>query len=82
MRLHPTALGLALGILWGVSLFLATAWTVLSGGGEHLELLGKFYLGYGVSWAGAIIGFVWGFIDGFIGGWLLAWLYNRFAPGS
>jgi hypothetical protein len=51
------------------------------GGGEHLELLAKFYLGYGVSPVGAFIGLVWGFVEGFVVGWLFAWLYNRFAPG-
>jgi ABC-type dipeptide/oligopeptide/nickel transport system permease subunit len=52
------------------------------GGGEHLELLGKFYIGYSVSVGGAFLGLVYGFVDGFLGGWILAWLYNRFARAS
>lgn len=79
MELNKTALGLAIGVLWGAGLFLATLWVLFMGGGEHLILLRKFYLGYAISIPGAVIGLVWAFIDGFIGGWLLAWLYNRFA---
>lgn len=80
MRLHKTALGLAAGILWGLTVFLVTLWVVAVGGGEHLELLSKFYLGYDVSVVGAFAGLVWAFICGFVSGWIFAWLYNRFAP--
>ena len=79
MHLNKRAFGLAAGILCGVAVFFATLATVWVGGGEHLELLAKFYFGYTVSYAGALFGLVYGFIDGFLGGWLLAWLYNRFA---
>lgn len=79
MKLNAKALGLAAGILWGVCVFLATVWVMYRGGGEHLELLAKFYLGYSVSWLGAILGLIYGFVDGFICGFVLAWLYNRFA---
>ena len=80
MRLHNTALGLAAGILWGLAVFVATLWVLAMGGGDHLVLLAKFYLGYGVSVVGAFAGLVWGFIDGFVCGWVFAWLYNRFVP--
>ena len=79
MQLNKTALGLSIGILWGVSVFLATLWIFWRGGGEHLVLLNKFYLGYSVTYLGALVGLVYGFVDGFIGGWILAWLHNRFA---
>lgn len=45
MQLNKTALGLSIGILWGVSIFVATLWIFWSDGGEHLGLLSKFYLG-------------------------------------
>lgn len=80
MHLDKKALGLAGGILCGVCVFLATVLTIWLGGGEHLELLARFYIGYSVSYGGAVIGLIYGFIDGFIGGWVLAWLYNRFMP--
>ena len=79
MKLHKTALGLTLGILWGAAVFFATVWIVWRGGGDHLSLLDKFYLGYSVSYGGAVVGLVYGFVDGFICGWLIAWLYNVFA---
>jgi hypothetical protein len=79
MKLNKVALGLAAGVLWGASVFLATLWASFAGGGEHLALLSRFYLGYSVSLFGAFLGLIYGFIDGFVGGWLLAWLYNRFA---
>lgn len=79
MRLDGKALGLAAGILLGICVFLCTLWVLYRGGGEHMELLAKFYPGYSVSVAGSFLGLIYGFIDGFVGGWLLAWLYNLFA---
>lgn len=79
MQLDKKALALAGGVLWGVSVLLMTMLALLVGGGDHLILLKKVYLGYSISPAGAVVGLIWGFIDGFIGGWLLAWLYNKFA---
>lgn len=82
MKFHEKAFGLALGILWGGTVCLATLWAIFGGGGEHIELIAKFYFGYAVNLVGALVGLVWGFIHGFVAGWLFAWLYNRFAPGS
>ena len=79
MELNKKALGLAIGILWGFGVFIATLWVTWMQGGDHLSLLSRFYLGYRISYLGAFIGLIYGFIDGFIGGWLLAWLYNRLA---
>lgn len=79
MQLNKVALGLAAGILTGISLFLVTLAVMALGGGEHLALISKFYLGYSVTFVGSILGLIYGFIDGFVCGWLLAWLYNRFA---
>jgi hypothetical protein len=79
MQLDKKALGLAMGILWGLAVLVMTVWAMVVGGGEHLILMAKFYLGYGISPVGAVIGLIWGFIDGFIGGWVLAWLYNKLA---
>lgn len=80
MQLNKTALGLALGVCWGVSIVLTTLWLGVTGGGEALvEFLSKFYIGYSVSIFGAIAGFVYGFIDGFIYGFFLAWIYNSLA---
>ena len=77
MELNKISLGLAAGLLWGGFMFVATIWVMAVGGGEHLLLVRRFYLGYSVSAVGAVLGLIYGFVDGFIGGWLLAWLYNR-----
>ena len=79
MQLNRVALGLALGIISGITIFLATVWTAWRGGGDHLSLLNQLYIGYQVTYVGAFVGLVYGFVDGFIGGWLLAWLYNSFS---
>ena len=80
MKLQALPLGLAAGIVWGASVFLATLWIMMRGGpGEHLVLLARFYPGYSVSIGGSILGLIYGFIDGLIGGLVFAWLYNVFA---
>ncbi len=82
MKLNKTALGLALGVICGAAVFLATVFSAWRGGGEHLILLSGFYIGYSVTYTGAWIGLIYGFIDGFIGGWLMAWLYNAFGASK
>ncbi len=79
MKLNPKALGLTLGILWGMTVLLCTLWITVQGGGGHLLLLKQFYWGYSVSFTGAIVGMLYGFVNGFLGGWIVAWVYNRFA---
>ncbi|MCZ6507971.1 MAG: bacteriophage holin [Acidobacteria bacterium] len=79
MQLDKRAFGLTLGTLMGVCLFLCTLWAMFRGGGGHLEMLKRFYLGYSISLAGAFIGLVYAFIDGLICGWIFAWLYNKLA---
>ena len=78
MKLRKRALGMALGIVWGLSVFVVTIWAIAAGQGQTLSKLGGYYLGYDVSLLGAFVGLVWGFVDGFIGGVLIAWLYDVF----
>ena len=68
MRLNGKALGLAFGVLWGVTVFGGTLVVLAVGGGEHLQLLSRFYLGYSVSAVGSIVGLVYGFVDGLADG--------------
>lgn len=80
MKLNTKAFGLSIGIVWGISVFLLTIWSLVMGyEGKTLEKLSKVYLGFSVSYLGAVIGLIWGFIDGFIGGAVVAWLYNKFS---
>lgn len=80
MKLSKRALGLSLGIVWGLAILLVTWWFLIKGTpGEYLSKLNTVYLGYSVSWGGSLIGFIWGFVDGFIAGVLIAWFYNFFS---
>jgi hypothetical protein len=79
-QLNPKALGLALGILWGVGvLFMGLLAMVCSWAQPMVDWLSLMYLGYSASIPGALIGTLWAFVDAFLGGWVLAWLYNRLA---
>lgn len=85
--LNAKMLGLILGVLFGLTIFIATNWLLLKGPqpnkageyviGPHLELLSQFFIGYSVSFAGSVIGFIYGFALGTIAGGLIGWLYNR-----
>ena len=79
--LHPKAAGLAVGLVWGLSLLLlGLGATWFDYGNELVSALGKLYLGFRPSLVGSLIGLVWGWLDGFILGFLLAWCYNLFLP--
>jgi hypothetical protein len=81
-RLNGTILAVVLGLMSGLIVFVATIWLVIKGGervGPHLSLLGQFFPGYSVSFAGSFAGFVWGAVVGGIAGWTIGWLYNRLA---
>jgi hypothetical protein len=78
-RLDSTALGMALGTVSGLAVFLATIVLLLKGGavvGPKLALLGQFFFGYTVTLKGAFIGLVYGFVSGFILGWLIGFFRN------
>lgn len=80
MELRKRALGLSIGLIWGLTIMLGTWWLLLGHyRGEVISKLSQFYIGYSYSWGGAVIGFVWGFVDGFIVGVLIAWFYNLFS---
>jgi hypothetical protein len=87
LRLNTKMLGLALGIMLGLIIFLATNWIVIKGGhttssgeyivGPHIQLLSQFFIGYKVSFLGSIIGFAYGFAIGTLIGSITGWIYNR-----
>ncbi len=83
MKLSKRALGLSLGLVWGLTVLLATWWLLIRGSqGTTISKLGGFYPGYSFTWLGGIVGLFWGFIDGFICGVVIAWLYNLFYKGK
>ena len=86
-RFNIKVVGLALGIVIGSIIFLATNWLVIKGividsnnndgVGPHLELLSHFFIGYRVSFLGSIVGFAYGFAVGTICGASIGWIYNK-----
>jgi len=81
-RLNARAWGISVGLLLGLGLFVATNFLILRGGtrvGEHLSLLGIYFPGYSVSFAGSLIGFVYAFVLGYALGRLIGTLYDRLA---
>jgi hypothetical protein len=80
LRLNARAWGIAIGLLLGTAIFVATNILVIKGGanvGQHLSLLSVFLPGYRVTFAGSVIGFVYLFVIGYILGRLIGFVYNH-----
>ncbi|MBI5187615.1 MAG: bacteriophage holin [Nitrospirae bacterium] len=79
MKLRPVALGVALGAVWGGSLFITTWMSYYTGYGKlFLEVLAQsIYPGYAISPIGSFLGLIYGFIDGLISATLIGWIYNK-----
>ncbi len=80
-RYDPVALGVALGTVFGLGLFLATAVLLLRGGepvGANLALLRSYFPGFEVTWRGALLGLLEAAVGGLAFGYALARLINVF----
>ena len=78
-KLDRVALGLSLGTVSSILLFVVTLFLVLKGGdivGPNLVLLGNYFPGYTVTASGSVLGLAYGFFTGFLGGWGFAFLRN------
>jgi len=67
-KLDPVAMGVAVGTVSGLLIFIATAILIIKGGPEvglNLSLLGQFLFGFDVSWGGALVGLLEGGLGGF-----------------
>lgn len=81
-KLNVWSLGLALGIVWGLGMFitgLITMWCDGAWGADFVAGMGSIYIGFKATWGGSFLGLIWGFVDAFIAGVIIAWLYNCFA---
>ncbi len=59
-------------------MFLLTVYHVLAEpAGLPIGLLGQYFYGYDVTWAGAVFGAAWAGGVGFFSGWLLGFTHNR-----
>lgn len=79
LRLNANILGLVLGIIAGLVIFIATNFLILKGGevvGPHLGLLRAFFPFYSVTFLGSIVGFGWGLLSGYVAGFIIATIYN------
>lgn len=82
LKLNARAWGIAVGLLFGLGIFLATIVLVMKGGktvGPHLALIGQYLPGYRVTVGGAFIGFVYLFVIGYGVGRLIGRVYNALA---
>jgi hypothetical protein len=82
MRISGPGLGLGLGALAAIQLFLATNWLVVRGTAPYSEnaaLLGQYLYGYTVSFVGSLIGCVQVFAMAFLASVFIAVVYNAIA---
>ena len=80
LRLNARAWGIAMGLLLGTGLFVATNILVLKGGphvGSHLRLLAVYFPGYSVTFLGSVVGFIYLFVIGYGLGRLVGAVYNK-----
>jgi len=78
-RLHPLALGVALGAVLGASVMVGTLVLIGRGGpnvGANLQALSSYFPGYRVSVPGAFVGGAWAFAMGLLAGVSLAAFRN------
>lgn len=71
------AFGVAIGTVTGLGIFAVTAVDLLRGRPWWgLWLLSQYFVGYSLTWKGALIGLLWGFAVGFCAGWFVAFIRN------
>jgi hypothetical protein len=78
-KLDRAALGLSVGTITGILLFVKTlilAVNGVDGTGTHMQLLDQYLPWYGITISGSLLGLVYGFLIGFIVGWAFAFLRN------
>ncbi len=78
-RLDPRALGIALGTVCGLWLWLATMILLIRGGanvGQNLSLLSQYFIGFRVTPGGSVAAFLYGFLIAFLVGYGFARLRN------
>lgn len=76
-RLSVCNLGMSLGIVWGLTIFVNALLTMFFGiGSPFIDIFSTIYWGLDSTLVGAFFGLVWGFVGGFIGGALIAFFYN------
>jgi hypothetical protein len=81
--LHKRAFGVATAVVGGLLMVLVTILGRLRGGADpSIGLLREYFVGYTVSPAGAVVGFLWGCAVGFVIGWFTAFARNLVLAAS
>lgn len=78
-RMDKLGFAVAIGVVSGLSIFLATLFLIIKGGGvvgPNLQLLDQYFIGYSVSFKGAFVGMFYSFFWGFLFGWAFVYLRN------
>lgn len=82
LRINEQGWGIAIGMVLGLGLFVATNILVVRAGesvGQHLSLLSVYFPGYSVTVVGSLVGFVYAFVVGYGIGRTVAAVYNELA---
>ncbi len=75
---RPLSFGIATGVVVALFMLIVGLLAMAFGIGTGLvETLSTFYLGYGITITGLIIGVGWGFAEGFVCGYLIIWICMR-----
>lgn len=76
-RLSVCNLGAAVGITWGLMMFVVSFLTMLFGiGSPFVDIFSSIYWGFDATVIGSLVGFFWGLVFGYIFGALVAFFYN------
>jgi len=79
-KINPLALGLSLGICWGIAVLVMGLMAYYFMNGESfVASVGTVSIGYKASILGSFLAGLAGFVYAFIGGLIFAWLYNLFS---
>jgi hypothetical protein len=79
VRIQSGVLTVVCALIGGLGLFAMTAWLLIKDGpnvGQHLNLLGHYFIGYSVTWTGSLIGLLYGALVGGVFGWTIGRIYN------
>lgn len=79
VRIQSGVLTVVCALIGGLGLFAMTAWLLIKDGpnvGQHLNLLGNYFIGYSVTWTGSLVGLLYGALVGGVFGWTIGRIYN------
>ena len=70
---------IAIGVIWAAYRLFSGITAMFGWGLALVDAISSFYIGYGPSVLGAIIGALWGLVDAYIAGVVIALPYNDLA---